>query len=80
MGCSSSGLITADPLTYQNTIPKTLDLDERQAKEWGHLDLVRDTVPGMSVHRAYEEILKKKKGKPALSSHRAFFSVLTMRN
>lgn len=29
---------------------------------WGHLDLVSDTVPGMSVDRAYNELLKKRKG------------------
>ncbi len=66
MSCSSSGLITADPLTYQNTFPKKLDLNESQAKMWGHLDLIRDTVPGMSVDRAYQEIIKKKKGKPVV--------------
>ena len=64
--CSSSGLITTEPITYQNILHKKLDLDEIQTKEWGHLDLVRDTVPGMSVQRAYKEIIKKKKGSPVI--------------
>lgn len=62
MGCSSTGLLTAPTLTYQNTIPRTRELSESESKQWGHLDLQHDTIPGMSVNRAYEELLKKKKG------------------
>jgi subtilisin family serine protease len=31
-------------------------------KRWSHLDIVTDTIPGMSVDRAYSEILKGKEG------------------
>jgi hypothetical protein len=30
-------------------------------KRWSHLDIVTDTIPGMSVDRAYAELLKGKK-------------------
>jgi cell wall-associated protease len=67
MGCSSSSLVLNAPSLYsQNTIPKSTELQERQAQRWGHLDLIRDTVPGMSVDRAYSELLKKKKGKTVI--------------
>lgn len=66
MGCSSTGLLTAPTLTYQNTIPRTRELSESESKQWGHLDLQHDTIPGMSVNRAYEELLKKKKGESVI--------------
>ena len=66
MGCSSSGLLTAPSLSYQSTSPRTSALSDLEAKQWGHLDLLRDTVPGMSVHRAYEELIKKKKGQAVI--------------
>lgn len=66
MGCSSTGLLTAPTLSYQNTTPRTRELSDSEAKQWGHLDLLRDTVPGMSVNRAYEELIKKKKGQSVI--------------
>jgi subtilisin family serine protease len=41
-------------------------LSDSEAKQWGHLDLLTDTVPGMSVHRAYEELIKKRKGQEVI--------------
>lgn len=41
---------------------KKLPLTEEQEKRWSHLDLVKDSVPGMSVDKAYAELLKNKKG------------------
>jgi subtilisin family serine protease len=65
--CTTSSLITAPPLTYTSTLsPKQSELTEQQAKHWGHLDLQKDTIPGMSVDRAYSELLKKKKGEPVI--------------
>lgn len=66
MGCSSSAVITAPPISFTGTTPKVAELPESQARRWGHLDLVRDTVPGMSVDRAYAELLKKRKGQPVV--------------
>jgi cell wall-associated protease len=66
MGCSSTAVITAPPISYTNFSPRVSELSESEAKRWSHLDPVRDTVPGMSVDRAYAELLKKKKGKPVI--------------
>ena len=56
-GCGSTSLVST-PIENIDTIPlKVSDLSEEEAKRWGHADLMKDTVPGMSVNRAYEELL-----------------------
>ncbi len=62
MGCNTSFLITSPPISYSGNSPKIAELTEKEAKHWGHLDLQKDTIPGMSVDRAYSELLKKRKG------------------
>ncbi|MEL1240967.1 S8 family peptidase [Flavobacterium flavipallidum] len=42
-------------------VTKKKDLTESQLKRWSHLDILKDTVPGMSVDRAYAELLKDRK-------------------
>lgn len=41
-------------------------LKEKDLQRWSHLDLVKDTVPGMSVDKAYAELLKGKKGQKVI--------------
>lgn len=41
-------------------------LAESSLQRWSHLDVLKDTVPGMSVDRAYEEIIKNKAGKKVI--------------
>ncbi|WP_111669039.1 S8 family peptidase [Algoriphagus litoralis] len=65
-GCSSTAVITAPPITYTNTTPRTSELSESESMRWSHLDMVKDTVPGMSVNRAYAELLKKRKSQPVI--------------
>ncbi|TDE06663.1 S8 family peptidase [Flavobacterium hiemivividum] len=43
-------------------VKKTATLKENELKRWSHLDIINDTIPGMSVDRAYAELLKDKKG------------------
>ncbi|MCC9072254.1 S8 family peptidase [Flavobacterium sp. F-65] len=43
-------------------IKKNAPVSENDLKRWSHLDLVKDTIPGMSVDKAYAELLKDKKG------------------
>jgi cell wall-associated protease len=38
------------------------ELTENELKRWSHLDLAKDSVPGMSVDKAYNELLKGKTG------------------
>jgi subtilisin family serine protease len=57
---SSFSALTAisAPINLRKNIPLT----ETELKRWSHLDIVNDTIPGMSVDRAYTELLKDKKG------------------
>jgi cell wall-associated protease len=66
MGCSTSTVITAPPISYTTISPRISELSESESRRWGHLDLIRDTIPGMSVDRAYSELLKKRKGQPVI--------------
>jgi cell wall-associated protease len=49
-------------ITAPANITKKKALTENQLKRWSHLDLVKDTIPGMSVDKAYSELLKDRKG------------------
>lgn len=53
------------PIEYKGkSISKSLDLTASEKQNWFHLDLLSDTIPGLSLNRAYSEILKDKKGSP----------------
>jgi cell wall-associated protease len=53
------------PIEYKGkSISKSMDLTESEKKNWFHLDLLKDTIPGLSLNRAYTEIIKDKKGAP----------------
>ncbi len=59
--CGTTKKITADPLAINKPITaKKADLTETEEKRWSHLDLLKDTIPGMSVDRAYG-LLKDRK-------------------
>ncbi|MCT4629341.1 S8 family peptidase [Winogradskyella sp.] len=63
VGCGSTADIISTPAENIDTSPlKVSELTEAEKKNWGHLDLERDTIPGMAVDRAYSEIIKGKKG------------------
>ncbi|WP_127136020.1 S8 family peptidase [Flagellimonas oceanensis] len=63
MGCGSTALVST-PVENIDAVPlKVADLTEAEKKNWGHLDLIKDTIPGMSVDRAYNEIIQNRKGK-----------------
>ena len=62
LGCGATTMVLT-PVENIDTMPlKVLDLTESQKKSWGHADLVADTIPGMSVDKAYREIIGTKKG------------------
>ncbi|MFM7682044.1 MAG: S8 family serine peptidase, partial [Bacteroidota bacterium] len=50
------------PIKIDQISTKKKALTENDLMRWSHLDLVKDTVPGMSVDRAYAELIKKRKG------------------
>ena len=67
MGCGGTADIISTPIENIDTSPlKVTELTEAEKKNWGHLDLEKDTIPGMAVDRAYEEIIKGKKGKKVI--------------
>lgn len=66
MGCGATALVTT-PVENIDTIPlKISDLTENEKKNWGHLDLITDTIPGMSVDKAYKKIIGTKKGRKVI--------------
>ena len=61
-GCGSTSKMVSVPVESIDKMPlKTTPLAEKDLQRWSHLDLVKDTVPGMSVDKAYAELLKGKK-------------------
>jgi len=60
-GCSTIRFV-GEPLTANSTA-KTLPLADAQKKQWHLLDMNVDSIPGTSVMRAYEELIKEKTGK-----------------
>lgn len=64
--CGSPKLVST-PIENIDNIPlKVTEVTDNQLKHWGHLDLVKDTIPGMSVEKAYHEILSTRKGKTVI--------------
>lgn len=65
-GCGSTALVST-PVENIDSVPlKVSELTEEEKNSWGHLDLVSDTIPGMSVDKAYDEIIGNKKGKTVI--------------
>lgn len=65
-GCGAQKQVSGTSSLVQITAPlnikKVAPLKENELKRWSHLDIVNDTIPGMSVDRAYSELLKNKTG------------------
>ncbi|WP_035659695.1 S8 family peptidase [Flavobacterium seoulense] len=53
-------------ITVPVDVTKKKALTETQLKRWNHFDIVKDTVPGMSVDRAYAELLKDRKSEKVI--------------
>lgn len=66
MGCGATSLVST-PIDNIDTTPlKLAELSDNEKKNWGHLDLVSDTIPGMSVDKAYADIIGNKKGEKVI--------------
>jgi len=66
VGCGGAAIVST-PVENIDDIPlKISELSENEMKSWSHLDLIQDTIPGMSVDRAYSEIIKNKKGQTVI--------------
>ncbi|MGQ7945817.1 S8 family peptidase [Flavobacterium sp. WC2509] len=54
--------LSANAQTATTYTAKKGALSETELQRWSHLDLAKDSIPGMSVDKAYAELLKGKKG------------------
>ncbi|SHG12411.1 S8 family peptidase [Flavobacterium johnsoniae] len=53
-------------ITAPAAIVKKAPVSENELKRWSHLDLLKDSIPGMSVDKAYAELLQGKKGQKVI--------------
>ena len=53
-------------ITAPLAIIKKAPVTENELKRWSHLDLIKDSIPGMSVDKAYAELLQGKTGKKVI--------------
>ncbi len=67
-GCGSTApKIVSTPVKNIDSIPlKVRDLSDAQLKSWTNADLLTDTIPGMSVDKAYAEIIKNNRPSPVI--------------
>ncbi|MDQ5929317.1 MAG: cell wall-associated protease [Bacteroidota bacterium] len=54
------------PITVPVVLSKKSELKEPELKRWSLLDIQKDSVPGMSVDRAYSELIKNQMGKKVI--------------
>ena len=59
---SPAPLVSVVQANVDNNPLKISPLTEAQEKSWGAKDLIKDTIPGMSVEKTYAEILSGKSG------------------
>ena len=64
--CGTQQMVSTPVENIDNLPLKTTPVAENDLKRWSHLDLVKDTLPGMSVDKAYTELLKGKKGQKVI--------------
>lgn len=60
--CGSSPIISTPEENIDNIPLKISNLSDSELKKWSHLDLTKDTIPGISLEKAYSEIIKTNKG------------------
>ncbi|GAA4273276.1 S8 family peptidase [Aquimarina gracilis] len=64
--CGAPAIIST-PIENIDSVPlKNSELTEDQLKSWAFSDLVTDTIPGMSIDKAYNEIIKNRKGQTVI--------------
>ena len=61
LSCGSRSAVLSTPIGNVDLTPlKAVELTDTEEKEWSHLDLKTDTIPGVSLQRAYKELVKPK--------------------
>ena len=68
-GCNALQAQVSAPkefITAPSAVVKKAPVTENELKRWSHLDLIKDSIPGMSVDKAYAELLQGKTGKKVI--------------
>jgi subtilisin family serine protease len=66
-GCGSvAPMLSTNPVNIDKRPLKTTPIKESDLQRWSQLDIDKDTIPGMSVDRAYKELLKGRKAAPII--------------
>jgi cell wall-associated protease len=65
-GCVSTAQLSPPSSASLSNFSRSTPLKEKESLRWSHLDPIQDTVPGMSVDRAYAELVKNRKGSPVV--------------
>ncbi|UGU14446.1 S8 family serine peptidase [Sinomicrobium kalidii] len=60
--CSPNKTSSLSPVSVDDVLSKKAEIAEKELNNWQHKDYLLDTIPGISLDRAYKEILEKKKG------------------
>ncbi len=59
VGCDTPAKLISVPAENVDQLPhKIADLDDEQLKDWPTKDIKEDTIPGMSVEKTYDELIK----------------------
>ena len=66
MGCATTAQLSPPTSAFLSSVSRVRPLTEKETLRWSHLDPIQDTVPGMSVDRAYAEVVKNRKGSPVV--------------
>jgi len=64
--CGGLSPIAVSPIASAPVYEKNSTITDDEMRQWFHLDVERDTIPGMSVQRTYDEIIKKNKGQKVI--------------
>ena len=57
--CSSTIPLLSDPIgDISQTTVKASGLSEVELRSWSHMDLLMDSIPGVSLDRAYRELVR----------------------
>ena len=67
LGACGSAPFNANPLSVSAPVStKTIDLTQAEVETWGAADLFTDTIAGMSVNKAYAELLVGRKSQSVI--------------
>ncbi len=61
--CCKNSSDTKEFIEFSKLLTKTSPLSEDERKSWHHKDILEDTIPGVSLEKAYKELINQKRGK-----------------